>query len=312
MDMVIDIAERTLIEHANGRVDWCDPRQMLTKSPSYPDLQIKYKGCFLPGLGIAGSRVVGLNRTAAGKEVARRRPSKFVLLTDPVSGAFLAIIDESGSYAWRTGAGVAIAAKHLAQPEIETIAMIGSGDMAEASLLAMCTVRRPRQVRVYSRTPENRAKFAEHMAGVLDVAVMPTDTAEAAIRGAQLICSATTATQPFIQDAWLEPGSMIYSMGEFQELETAAYLNTDKFVVDDWEQVKIKVDIKELMARGEIGDEDVHADFAALVSGTKPGRERQDERILVRSQGLVTQDIAIGWAVYQKALECGIGRVLVE
>jgi ornithine cyclodeaminase/alanine dehydrogenase-like protein (mu-crystallin family) len=308
---VINIAEETLREHAENRVDWCDPRQMTLKSATYPDLTLKYKGCFLPGLGIAGSRVVGLNRTPGGKAVAQARPTKFVLLTDPETGAFLAIIDESGTYALRTGAGVAIAAKYLGQPDCQALGMLGAGDMAEASLIALAEVCHPKEVRVYSRQAANRERYASLMGSRLGLRVVPVERAEDAVRGCQIICSATTATEPFVSDQWLEPGSLIYTMGEFQELETAAYLNTDKLVVDDWEQVKIKVDIKTMLARGEIDDSSVYADLATIVAGRKPGRVDANERIMVRSQGLVTQDVAIGWWVYRAALERGVGQRLM-
>lgn len=306
----IRLAEEALLEQASERVDWCEPRQMVLKSAAYPDTTLKYKSCVLRGAGVAGSRIVGLNRTEAGKGVAAQRPTKFILLTDPESGAFLAILDEHGSYALRTGAGVAIAIKHLGRKDCQTLGIVGSGDMAEASLVALQAVCSPREVRVYSRTPAHREQYARKMSEQLGLRVVPVPTAEEAVRGCEIICSATTATEPFIRDEWLEPGSTIYTMGEFQELETAAYQRTSKLVVDDWEQVKLKVDIKTLLARGEISDASVHASFADLVTGRRPGRESLEERILVRSQGLVIQDIAIANWVYQAALERRIGQVL--
>lgn len=307
----IRLAEEALLEQANGRVDWCEPRQMVLRSSQYPDTTTKYKSCVLRGLGIAGSRIVGLNRTEAGKSVAARRPTKFILLSDPESAAILAILDEHGSYALRTGAGVALAAKRLGKLDCERLGIVGSGDMADASLIALAAVCTPREVVVYSRTAANREAFAERMSRELGLRVVAVPTAEQAVRGCEIVCSATTATEPFMLDEWIEPGSMFYTMGEFQELETAAYQRTNKFVVDDWEQVKLKVDIKSMLARGEISEQDVYADFADLVSGRKPGRENPDERILVRSQGLVIQDIAIAHWVYRQALERGIGQTLI-
>jgi ornithine cyclodeaminase len=144
----------------------------------------------------------------------------------------------------------------------------------------------------------------------LGLRVVSVPTAEEAVRGCEIVCAATTATSPFIKDEWIEPGCTLYTMGEHQEVETPAYLSADKFVVDDWEQVKLKVDIQTMLRKGELSEQNVHADFADLVAGKRPGRERPDERILVRSQGLVTQDIAIAYWVYRAALERGVGRKL--
>jgi ornithine cyclodeaminase/alanine dehydrogenase-like protein (mu-crystallin family) len=310
VDSTIRIAEEALQEHANDRVDWCEPRQMVLRPTDYPDTAVKYKSCVLRGIGIAGSRIVGLNRTEFGKSVAAQRPTKLILLTDPASGAFLAILDEHGSYALRTGAGVAIAIRYLANPDCQTFGMVGSGDMAEATLVAIRAVVSPVEVRVWSRSPQNRERFAERMRRQLGMRVVPVSTCEQAVRDCQIVVSATTARDPYIKDEWLDAGSTFYTKGEHQEAETPVYLNTDKFVVDDWEQVKIKTDMKDLMAQGLVSEKSVYADFSDLVSGKKPGRERADERILVRSQGLVTQDIAIANWVYHQALERGIGQTI--
>lgn len=310
VETAIRVAEEVLLEHASGRVDWCEPRQLTLTSPSYPHTTIKHKACALPGLGVAGSRVVGLNRTAKGKRAAAQGPTKLIILTDPETAAILAIVDEHGSYALRTGAEVAIAVKYLARPDCQTLGILGSGDMAQASLVALLAVCSPRQVRVYSPTPAHREGFAQIMSQRLGVPVVAVPSAEAAVRGCEIICSATTAATPFILDAWLEPGSLVYTMSQYQELETRAYQRTDKLVVDDWQQVKLESDIRSMLERGDIGDADVYADFAELVSGRKAGRESPQERILARSQGLVTQDIAIAHWVYRAALERGLGQKL--
>lgn len=306
----IRISEDVLLEHAAGRVDWCAPRQLTLTSPSFPDTTIKHKACALPGLGVAGSRVVGLNRTAEGKQAAARGPTKLIILTDPATGAVLAVVDEHGSYALRTGAEVAIAVKYLARPDCQALGILGSGDMAVASLVALAAVCSPREVRVYSPTVDHREEYARRMSQETGLRVVPVATAEAAVRGCEIVCSATTAATPFVRDEWLDPGSLVYTMSQYQELETRAYQRTDKLVVDDWQQVKLEADIRAMLERGDIGEADVYADFADLVSRRKAGRQSAEERILARSQGLVTQDIAIAHWVYRRALERGIGQQL--
>ncbi len=306
----IRISEDVLLEHAAGRVDWCEPRQLTLASPGFPNTTIKHKACALPGLGVAGSRVVGLNRTIEGKQAATQGPTKLIILTDPATAAILAIIDEHGSYALRTGAEVAIAVKYLARPDCHALGILGSGDMAVASLVALDAVCSPREVRVYSPTVTHREEYARRMTQELGLHVVPVATAEQAVRGCGIVCSATTAATPFVRDEWLDPGSLIYTMSPYQELETSAYQGTDKLVVDDWQQVKLEADIRAMLERGDIDEAAVYADFADLVSGRKPGRESPEERILARSQGLVTQDIAIAHWVYRTALERGIGQRL--
>jgi ornithine cyclodeaminase/alanine dehydrogenase-like protein (mu-crystallin family) len=98
-------------------------------------------------------------------------------------------------------------------------------------------------------------------------------------------------------------------LGHGQEAETAVYQRT-KLIVDDWEQVKLKVDIKALLASGAITQSDVVADLAGVVSGKQPGRVSNVDRIFMRSQGLVPQDITIAYAIYQLAVAQGIGQQL--
>lgn len=305
----LEVSEATLMQHAADQVVWSEPRQMRVDSSEYPTT-LKYKGCMLRGSSIAGTRIVSLNRTPAGKRVASAQPTKFVLLTDPETGAHLALIDEHWSYGLRTGAGVAIATKYLARKGAERLAMLGTGDMAEATLLVLAEAMNIRQVLVYSRNPANRDAFSRELGTQLDITIKSADTAQHATAEADVICAATTAREPFVEEEWIPPGSLTYTMGEFQEIATAFYQKADKIVVDDWEQVKIKVDIARMLDTGELDTSDIHADFAALVSGSKPGRTNDHERILVRSQGLVTQDVALAFWIYQRALEVGLGQRL--
>lgn len=308
--MAIEVGERTLIELANGGVDWCEPRQLQVSSPAYPT-RIRAKSCVLRSRNVGGTRVFAINRTEAGRRVAAARPTRVVLLTDPESGALLAILDEQWSSAVRTGAGVAIAAKHLARREGRpVVAILGAGYVAETSLTALREVCDPSEVRIFAPPEGEREGYARKMSERLGLRVLPVGTPEEAVRGAVIICAATSAKEPFVRDEWLGPGSFVYSLGEFQELRTEAYLRTSKLIVDDWEQVKLKADIVELLARGVLSREDVYAELADVVAGRKPGRESNKERIIVRSQGLAPQDVAVAHAVYEIALERGVGLAL--
>lgn len=305
----LEVSEATLMQHADDQVVWSEPRQMRVDSSDYPTT-LKYKGCILQGSSIAGSRIVSLNRTRSGKRVASTQPTKFVLLTDPETGAHLALVDEHWSYGLRTGAGVAIATKYLAVKGAKRLAMLGTGDMAEATLLVLAEAMSLEQVRVYSRNADNRDAFSRRMAAQLEIPIQSTETAQQAVAEAEVICAATTARAPFVEDEWIPSGSLTYTMGEFQEIASDFYRKADKIIVDDWEQVKIKVDIAQMLETGELQATDIYADFAAVVSGSKPGRTNDHERILVRSQGLVTQDVALAYWVYQRALEVGLGHRL--
>ena len=111
-------------------------------------------------------------------------------------------------------------------------------------------------------------------------------------------------------DRWLRPGVFVYSMGEFQEIEAPVYRSVDRLYVDDWEHCKLKVDIQTMLADGSLTEDDVYADLGEVVAGLKDGRRAPEERLMLRSQGLVTQDIAIAYWLYQQAVARQIGQHL--
>ncbi len=310
MRMAIECGERTLREIASGEVDWCEPRQMQVKSPAF-QTRIRAKSCLLRRHGVGGTRVFSISRTEIGRHTAAARPTRVVLLTDAHTGALIAIVDEQWSFAVRTGAAVGIAARHLARRgEQATVGILGAGPIAETSLMAIREVCNVGKVRVYAPPVEERESYASRMSEQLGLQVVPVAGAEEAVRGSAIVCAATSAKEPFIRDEWLDPGSFLYSLGELQEAETQVYMRTDKLVVDDWEQVKLKTDVIALLGSGELSESDVYAELADVVGGKRPGRESEEERIFMRSQGLVPQDIALAHAIYLAAIERGVGQPL--
>jgi ornithine cyclodeaminase/alanine dehydrogenase-like protein (mu-crystallin family) len=99
------------------------------------------------------------------------------------------------------------------------------------------------------------------------------------------------------------------TLGQF-ELAPDIYRTADKLVVDRWNVAKASPDVKELIKVGAVSQASVHAELHELVSGAKPGRGSASETIVFRTDGLVTQDVAIAYAVYQAALARGLGLTL--
>ena len=93
-------------------------------------------------------------------------------------------------------------------------------------------------------------------------------------------------------------------------MESDVYKKSDKFVVDSWLYCKNKSDMQRLLKENFLSEKDLYAELPELLSGKKPGRESDKERIFVRAIGLVNQDIAMANAIYQSALEKGIGTRL--
>ncbi len=307
----ITIAEQTLLAHARDQVDWCEPRQIILR-PAGSDTVYKQKACALRDINVAGMRVIGLNRTDEGIALALHNPSKYILLSDPDTGLFFCIMEEHWSHAIRTGICVAVAAKYLARRDSRVVGMIGAGFMAKATLLALkeADLFPIEEVRVYSKRPHSRESYAEEMRHWLGLNVVACDSPQPVCEASDVLVTASSAQEILVYDRWLRPGVFVYSMGEYQEIETPAYRAADRFYVDDWEHCKLKVDIQSMLAEGSLSEADVYADLGEVVAGTKDGRRTADERLFLRSQGLVTQDIAIAYWLYQQAVAQGRGQHL--
>jgi ornithine cyclodeaminase/alanine dehydrogenase len=167
-----------------------------------------------------------------------------------------------------------------------------------------------KEVRVTSRTRESRHNYAREVAKEYGLNVRPVDSTEEALKGADIIVSATTTSVPFVQDGWLDEGVTVYSIGKHQEMESSFYKKADKFVVDSWRHCKNKSDIQRMLKENYLSEKDVYAELPELLAGKKPGRESDRERIFVRAIGLVNQDIALAHWIYRRAVERGIGTRL--
>ncbi|MCC7107303.1 MAG: ornithine cyclodeaminase family protein [Chloroflexi bacterium] len=303
---VVRIAEETLRAHAEGEITWSEPRILTLDSDRFP---ARYRGklAAVNRLGVAGFRCMG---TVPGADYSSGDPERFVLLSDLWTGRCLAIVDERWGYALRTGAGVAVAMKYLAPPGTDTVGLLGAGHMARGTLHTLNAVLPLRRAYVTSRSPASRERFAAELSEDLGLEVVPLASVEAVMAAADVVAAVTTATTPIVRSGWLRSGGTLYAMSPGQEVETAAYFDVDKLVVDDWEQVLCKPHIQAMVERGQLDRSHVHADLAQIVSGARAARERPDERILILSEGMVTMDVALSHHLYQKALALGLGQQL--
>jgi alanine dehydrogenase len=301
----VRIAEQTLEDHAEHRIDWADPRQ-LDLWPVHEVTRYKVKGCLLRRPGVAGFRVTGLNRTEAGKTASALRPTKHVLLSDVRDGQFFGIVDERWGYGLRTGAGAAVGLKHLRAPGADEVAIFGTGHMAYGAVQTLATAVPLRRIRIWSPTRTKREAFGARLAEELGIEVVVPETAEEAVRDVPLVVTATEAPEPFLRTGWFAPGVTVFVLGRLQELELSAY-HEMTLMADDTEQIRVCAEIKRFIETEGYTDDWVETQLADVVGGLHPGRRSDDERIMIRSQGLVTMDVAQAFWVYEEAVRRGLG-----
>lgn len=306
----IEITEQALRDHSEGRVIWSTPEDLAIKPQA--GWQSWVTGCALAAAPVAGFRIRSIKAAGGSRDASRpaRGPRRILILSDREGGEIRAIMDEDWCHAVRTAAAATVAMRVLARKDAAVMAMLGAGDTARAAVPVIAQAFKLKEIRVASRTPESRRNYAKELAGEYGLDVRPVDSTEEALDGADLVVSATTTSAPFVKDHWLRPGITLYSIGKHQEMEDDVYRKCDKFVVDSWVHCKNKSDMQRLLKENLLSETDLYAELPDLLSGKKPGRESDRERIFVRAIGLVNQDVALAYHIYQTASERGIGTAL--
>ena len=306
----IEITEQALRDHSEGRVIWSTPEDLAIK-PEH-GWQSWVTGCALTTEPVAGFRIRSIKAAGGSRDPSRppEGPRRILILSDREGGEICAIMDEDWCHAVRTAAAATVACRLLARKDAVTMAMLGAGDTARAAVPVMAKAFPLKEIRVTSRTPESRQNYAREIGKEYDLPIRPVESTEKALKGADLVVSATTTSTPFVRDSWLTEGVTVYSIGKHQELESDVYKKVDKFVVDSWEHCKNKSDLQRMLREKFLSEKDLYAELPEVLSGKKAGRQSDRERIFIRAIGLVNQDIAMADHIYRAALENGIGTQL--
>ena len=228
-----------------------------------------------------------------------------VLLFDGGTGELLALINASAITAIRTAAVSALATRLLAREAAGDLAIIGAGVQARAHLAAMACVRQLRRVRVASRRFENALKFVQEMQPEFPSLIEPVQTVEAAVRGADIIVTATTSPDPVLRREWISPGAHINAIGTFspkaRELDTATIVDASLFVDRRESALNEAGDYLIAAQEGAIGPGHIRAELGDILTGAHSGRTSPEEITIFKSLGLAIEDLAAAAHVYQKA-----------
>src|ERR687897_527918 len=279
MEEVIPAMERALADFSSGKV--VQPLRLMVpvaEHQGFLGLMPAYTGAAL------GTKLVAFY--PHNTDVPTHHAT--ILLFKPETGEPLATMDGRLITEVRTAAVSAVATEFLARPDASVLAIIGSGVQARSHLEALRLVRDFREVRVWS--PRRAAAFAE------EHGVRAAAAAEEAVRGADVVVTATTSPTPVLSGEWLSPGVHVNAVGaprpDWRELDDEVL-----------ERARIYVDSREA-ARKESGDViaagRIFAEVGEVVSRAKPGRQSDEEVTLVKSLGLAVEDVATAGVGYKK------------
>ena len=233
-----------------------------------------------------------------------------IFLNDALNAAPLAVMDGNWITAIRTGAVSAVGVEYLAKRDSKVIGIIGAGVQARSNLLALNHLLHIDIVKVTSRREESRRQFAEEMHEMLGLNVIPMEKADAVVEGSDIVVSASPASYPYVRNEKAKKGVLVVTLGSHIQTDVSFPRSVDKIVVDDLEGFYPAGigHFAEYVRMGIVAKEDVYAKFGEIVVGNKVGRISDDERIWFSHAGMAIHDVIVGYRVYKKALEKGIGQ----
>ena len=223
------------------------------------------------------------------------------LLHDATSGAPLALIDGNEITSRRTAAASALAASFLARADARHLLVVGAGRVARLLPEAYRAMRPIERVTVWAR----RAAEAESLAAewrAAGIAATASSDLAAAVGEADIVSTATLATAPLIEGAWLRPGSHLDLVGSFtpamREADDACFAGAAIYVDTD-EALQKSGELLGPMQRRVFGAADVRGTLAALSSGAAKGRRNDGERTVFKSVGTALEDLAAAILVHE-------------
>jgi len=170
------------------------------------------------------------------------------------------------------------------------------------------------EIRVNSKRPESRERFAAEMGEQLGKEVTPVDTSREAVEGADIIIDASRLQEPTVleREEWIKPGALLIPYGAVMSVEPDLPFAMDKIIVDDWPQAKSSEvgQLYPLIEEGKLRDEHIYGEIGEIIAGKKEGRTSQDERILYWHKGFAVSDIMLGHLAYERATERDVGTEL--
>ncbi len=270
----------------------------------------------MPGYVGGSFDMAGIKWIGSGPQNYKKglpRASVTVILNDPDTKIPVCVADGTAVSTMRTGASGGVAIRYLAAKSARAILICGAGAQAptqlEAALLARPALEK---LFIYDIRPEAAAHFADFVKKTYPALTVETvDSPEAAARESDIIICVTLASEPFIRGEWLKKGCLVMNMADY-EVDRECVRRADKVVVDFWENIKHRMisTVALMWKDGEFRDGDLHAEIGEIVSGKKPGREREDEIIYFNAVGAGILDIAVTVRCYRKALAEGFGVTL--
>jgi alanine dehydrogenase len=260
---------------------------------------------YLREAGVLATKIISIYPGNPGRGLPTT--AAWLVVNDPETGMMEALMDATYLTALRTGAVTGVAARYLAPRGARIAALIGCGAQGRTQALALDEALRPESLRIHDLSGERMNRFASEMAPRLRCEIIQCGGAMEAVRGADVVVTATTSKEPVIRRRWLGDRVHISAIGSFypdhREIDTET-VREAKVVVDSREAALVEAgDLIIPLREGAIKQDHIYAELGEILTGKKRGRTEEDGLTLFKSVGLAIQDSAVAGLVMKKLSE---------
>lgn len=230
-----------------------------------------------------------------------------VLLINPHLGTFVAALDGTYISNMRTGSQTANALRYLVKKPSLTIGMYGAGEQARTNIEAIADLFDISALFVWNHRRSTAEKYAEEMRRFVKGEIHVVDDPKEASQ-ADVLITVTPAQEPIIKAEWVQPGTIVFPLGSYQEIEDELILQADKIIVDHVEQALHRGALKHLTDSGKLSEESVYTTLGELAIGKSEAGDLSQEITICIPIGTGAMDVAIAGEVYKLAREKGLGE----
>jgi ornithine cyclodeaminase/alanine dehydrogenase-like protein (mu-crystallin family) len=228
-----------------------------------------------------------------------------VLLHDGETGQLVAVLNASPVTEIRTAAVSGVATRALARRDASRVAILGAGVQARSHVAAMRAVLDDPEIRIWARNPDAAQALAA------EVGAVASPSPDAALLGAEVVCTTTSAAEPIVELRWLATGAHVNAVGSSipttRELDTATVAASSFFVDRRESTLNEAGDYLLPAAEGAVGPDHIKAELGEVLTGTHPGRQDEAELTIFKSLGIAVEDLAAAELVVRRARERGVG-----
>lgn len=307
MDLALAAVREAFQAYGEGRVNM-PPKAYLTLAKG--DFRAMYGEIFLKSGHVCGLKWVNVHPENPKRGLLTVMAK--VVLNDPETGLEWADMDGTYITNFRTGAAGGVAAEVLSRPDSRRLGVIGAGEQARTQIAAILKVRPIEEVIICDCALQRAQTLCQEVEARYNLKARLEPTPKETAQAADILVTATPSHTPLVERDWVRPGTHINAIGADaagkQELDPNI-LKAARVVVDDWVQASHSGEINVPLSRGELTPTDIYGSLGEVVARKKPGRQNADEITVFDSTGLVIQDLSLGYAVYLKARERGLGEV---